>query len=58
MILFEWVCSGDDFFERVCSGDDFFFNGFASVFDRWLGFQIGGVDWLIGGVDRWPGLGF
>ena len=36
----------------------FFFNGFASVFDRWLGFQIGGVDWLIGGVDRWPGLGF
>ena len=33
-------------------------NGFALVFDRWLGFQIGGVDWLIGDVDRWPGLGF
>ena len=45
-------------FEWVCSGDDFFLNGFAPVFDRWPGFQIGGVDWLIGGVDQWPGLGF
>ena len=35
-----------------------FLNGFAPVFDRWPGLQIGGVDWLIGGVDRWPGLGF
>ena len=35
-----------------------FLNGFAPVFDRWPGFQIGGVDWLIGSVDRWPGLGF
>ena len=33
-------------------------NGFAPVFDQWPGFQIGNVDWLIGGVDRWPGLGF
>ena len=46
------------FFEWVCSCDDFFFNGFAPVFDWRPGFQIGGVDWLIDGVDRWPGLGF
>ena len=35
-----------------------FLNGFAPVFDRWPGFQIDDVDWLIGGVDRWAGLGF
>ena len=35
-----------------------FLNGFAPVFDRWPGFQIGSVIWLIGGVDRWLGLGF
>ena len=46
------------FFEWVCSYDDFFLNGFAPVFDQWPGFQIGSVDWLIGSVDRWPGLGF
>ena len=28
-----------------------FLNGFAPIFDRWPGFQIGGVD-------RWAGLGF